>query len=169
MTDAPAPNPPKPQTRSLVIKPPIGDKPGFIWFANEDDETGQGRVYLVRMKFGREVERVRMTKHFKKQSAKQVRDEFDPIIGNLLFNEREHGALTEQGARDVVEDTKRRMAGPRRGGPRGPRPGGPPRGPRGGGGGGGPPQGRTKYSREPLNPHTADQPRPPRQQPPNNP
>lgn len=136
MHDAPAPTPPASPTRSFVIRPPIGDKPGFIWFQN-DDGSDLGRVYLVKMKFGREVERVRMTKHFKKQSAKQVRDEFDPIVGNLLFNEREHGALTEQTARDVVEDTKRRMAGPRRGPPRGGRPGGPPRGGRPGGHGGG--------------------------------
>lgn len=174
MSDAPAPTPPATSSRSLVIKPPIGDKPGFIWFSN-DDGTDLGRVYQVRMKFGREVERVRMTKFFKKQSAKQVRDEFDPIVGNLLFNEREHGALTEERARDVIEDTKRRMAGPKRGGPRG-RPGGPPRGgprtggpggPRGPGGpghghggSGGPPPTRTKYSREPMNPQSGPAPRP---------
>lgn len=130
------PNAPKP--KQFSIKPAIGDKPGYIWVANEDGVGGLGRVYMVKMRFGREVERIRMTKLYKKHSAKQVRDELDPLIGDLLYNEREHGALTEQAVRDVIAKVARKLAGP----PRRPGPGRGPGGPRGGGGGyGGPPRG----------------------------
>lgn len=117
--------------KSFVIHPAIGAKPGFVWVEAEDN-PGKGRVFIIKMKFGKEIERVRMTKQYKKLGAKQVREEVDPIIGDLLFNEREHGALTEEQAREIIA----RAGMPRRPPPRGP--GGPGRGgPRGGGGGGG--------------------------------
>lgn len=127
--------------KSFVIHPAIGAKPGFIWVEAEDN-PGKGRVFIIKMKFGKEIERVRMTKQYKKLGAKQVRDDVDPIIGDLLFNEREHGALTEEQAREIIA----RANMPRRPPPRGPGgPGGGRGGPRGGGGGGrgpgGPPRG----------------------------
>ncbi len=143
---AEAPTTPSRPLRSFVIIPAIGAKPGFVWV--EADETpGKGRVFVVKMKFGKEIERVRLTKTYKKLGARQVREEVDPVIGDLLFNEREHGALTEEQAREVIA----RASAPRRPPPRGPRGpgggghrggggprGGGPGGPRGGGGGGGP-------------------------------
>lgn len=119
--------------KSFVIHPAIGAKPGFIWVEAEDN-PGKGRVFIIKMKFGKEIERVRMTKQYKKLGAKQVRDDVDPIIGDLLFNEREHGALSEEQAREIIA----RANMPRRPPPRGPGgPGGGRGGPRGGGGGGG--------------------------------
>ncbi len=148
--EAAPPPPPKPvmppgwKPRTFAIRPPIGDKPGFIWVQN-DDGTELGRIYQVKMRFGKEIERIRMTKIYKKVSAKHVRDDVDRIIGDLLYNEREHGALPEPTVRGVIEKAMRRAAGPPRGkfggprGPRGPGPGGP-RGPGGPGGPGGPRQ-----------------------------
>lgn len=134
----PAPRDPSlPKPKQFSIKPAIGDKPGYIWVENDDGVGGLGRVYMVKMRFGREVERIRMTKLYKKHSAKQVRDELDALIGDLLYNEREHGALTEQAVRDVIAKVARKLAGP----PRRPGPGRGPGGPRGGGGYGGPPRG----------------------------
>lgn len=117
--------------KSFVIHPAIGAKSGFSWIESEDN-PGKGRVYIIKMKFGKEIERIRMTKQYKKLGAKQVRDDVDPIIGDLLFNEREHGALTEEQAREIIA----RASMPRRPPPRGPGGGGR-GGPRGGGGGGG--------------------------------
>lgn len=129
--------------REFVITPAVGTKPGYIWVANEEND-GKGRVHEVRMKFGKEVERTRITKIYKKLGAKKVRDEIDPILGDLLFNEREHGALTEPMVREIVERVKIRQ----RGGPRGGRgrPGGGPRG------GGGRPGGGGGSSRPPRRP-----------------
>lgn len=181
---APPPPPPKPRDPSLpppkkfTIRPPIGDKPGFIWVENDDGEGGLGRVYLVKMRFGREVERIRMTKHFKKFSAKHVRDEVDAVVGDLLYNEREHGAITEQRVREVIEKQARRAMGPPRGAPRrgpggggggfrgpgGPGGGGPPRTPRpdghGPGPGGPPPGGPRKYRGNLSGPGPGPTPRP---------
>ena len=136
---------PNPNPRTFVVQPAIGNTPGYIWVQN--DEGDLGRVFLVKMRFGKEIERIRLTKQFKKLSAKQVRDEVGPVVGDLLFNEREHGALSEEKARQVIE----RAMGPvsRRPGPRpaprpgqsagpGPRPGGASRAPRGGARPGGP-------------------------------
>lgn len=148
------PNPP----RSFVVQAPIGSTPGYIWVQN-DDGSDLGRVFIVRMRFGKEVERVRLTKHFKKHSAKQVRDEVGPIIGDLLYNEREHGALTEEKAKQVIERAKGFAGRPPRGGkPGGGRPGGGrPRGDRPNDGGaprGGPrhahPESRPPESRPPA-------------------
>ncbi|TVQ59794.1 MAG: hypothetical protein EA379_09925 [Phycisphaerales bacterium] len=138
---APASPVPNPDLRTFVVQPAIGNTPGYIWVQNEDGGE-LGRIFLVRVRFGKEIERVRLTKHFKKLSAKQVRDEASPVIGDLLFNEREHGALSEETAKRVIEKALGPQArrpgprpGPRPGGGRpggaGPRPGGS-RGPRGG-------------------------------------
>lgn len=128
---AEAPAAPSRPLKSFVIHPAIGAKSGFSWIESEDN-PGKGRVYIIKMKFGKEIERIRMTKQYKKLGAKQVRDDVDPIIGDLLFNEREHGALTEEQAREIIA----RASMPRRPPPRGPGGGGR-GGPRGGGGGGG--------------------------------
>ncbi len=133
-TESPAEVPAAPSRplKSFVIHPAIGAKSGFSWIESEDN-PGKGRVYIIKMKFGKEIERIRMTKQYKKLGAKQVRDDVDPIIGDLLFNEREHGALTEEQAREIIA----RASMPRRPPPRGPGGGGGRGGPRGGGGGGG--------------------------------
>ena len=160
--------------KSFVIHPAIGAKPGFIWVEAEDN-PGKGRVFIIKMKFGKEIERVRMTKQYKKLGAKQVRDDVDPIIGDLLFNEREHGALTEEQAREIIAraNMPRRppprgsggpgggRGGPRGGGGGGRGPGGPPRGPGGPGGGGGRGPGGPPRGPRPDGPREA----PPRQGP----
>lgn len=139
--------------REFVITQAVGSKPGWVWVANEEND-GKGRVYEVRMRFGKEVERTRITKIYKKLGAKKVRDEIDPVLGDLLFNEREHGALTEPMVREIIERVKRRLRGPRPGGPRGRggRPGGGRPGGRPGGGGGGGGGGRPGGNRPPRGP-----------------